>query len=203
MARPKEFISVKGVNDWVTKFQASIKEHNRDVREALREAADILAAAVKKRVWPAKRRNKQDAKSPRELATNKSVTIRNSETAAEVELRSYWGRLRAQPVYDLMVAQGLKGRTERKELIVDLGKGSFGSFGGEFKIGFNEAPRLEDWAAQQTKADPATWQYHRHTVWLPARVLGPLAMFPARKETYKKTKATMNKAHELFLARAR
>lgn len=198
----RQWVTTKGVNKWVTSLNTANKYHDEKMREALKDSAQTLEKSLSKYVYPAKQINLQDSRSPRSLPAKKSITVRTAETRAEVELRSYWARARSQAVFDNMKKAGYEDKAERRALWVNPNGAKNDPGGTRWQTTFREAPRLEEWTKQKTKADPDTWQFHRHTVWIPSKVLGPLAMFPARKAAYRDISQLMDKAHEAYLRRA-
>jgi hypothetical protein len=188
---PKEFLRVEGVNEWIRAFETAGRKAEADMEEALKEGAEALAGAVKRRVFPARKINKQDSRTARTLSRNKPVYVRVGGTRAEVELRPYYGRARSGPVGNVMRRVGQGNKLVRTSLQVAPNGSALR------RVSFRKAPRLLRWAQQGTP--PNDWQYHRHTVRLSAEALLKLSMDPAIGEASPKIDAAMDKVQRLFV----
>ena len=174
----KPFISMRGVDAWVAAVQSAGDSAEAEVTVALEDAIEMMRKSVDFHVWPAKVKNIQDTNKPGSVGRRKPITTRVFGNQAEIELRSYWARARSGTVQGVMKKIGRGEDLIRNSLWINpRGAKSSGSDSARFKILFQKAPRLRNWAGQGQS--PRTWQFHRHSLRLPVEALGPLAMYPA------------------------
>ena len=160
------------------KLRAQQRAVKRAEEGALGEAATVLEADIKRRVYPAKRVSKQDAPAGRavQLAGRSPVATRieRSKSTATVRVARHWTTARTPAVRATFARLGLADRLTRKGLYVTRDH--------EF-VRFSSEPGLLKWAMRADKGQ----QYFRHVVRLTdPRAIGALQVKPGAAEAFPK-----------------
>lgn len=169
-------IQFKGAREFQRKLKAKERAMQREQAGALGEAVTAVEQDIKRRVFPAKRVNKQDAPggSVVNLAGRSpvSTTIKRSAGTAVVRVSRHWTPARTAGVRSTFQAVGLGAKLERRGLYI----------GGNFVL-FSRDPGLKKWAHRPEKGN----QYLRHVVRLSEpQVIGRMMVRPGAREAFPK-----------------
>lgn len=169
-------------------FQAQKRKMERERHGALGKAVSVFEEELKRRVYPARKINKQDAPGGRERSLSRRTPVRvkidSGSRRAIVSILAHWTFARARggesAVESVFRRVGQAEELQRKALIV---KGK--------RLPFKRYPKLEKWAHRRDKGE----QYRRHTVRIQsAKAMAILQMDPTVKRTAPKFKQIAQEA---------